>query len=159
MSSAMHEPPFPSCQKPWENENAVPKPLNPGAGSPGVQPEGSRIAGGWKTWRGQVLIAALCPFARGESKSRALERGNGPEEMSPLLLPVSQRSPTGISEAEGRRALLHLTPKWVLPPVPEDQTHEPRVSLASNETFHVFCLLFPLVKPALGRLPLLSGSV
>lgn len=83
-----------------------------------------------------MLITALRPFAEGESKSRECKN----EEMSRwpcLLLPVSLRLPQlqsvlglgGLSEDEGRKALLHLTPKRVPPPISENQNHETGVCL------------------------------
>lgn len=109
---------------------------------------------------GGRCLSLLCALLHGV-RAKA-ERWN--EEMAPRKCPrCSRPRPSAPPPGFRRRRegeLCSTSPQsGVLPPVPEDQTHEPRVSLASNETFHVFCLLFPLVKPALGRLPLLSGSV
>lgn len=84
-----------------------------------------------------MLITALHPFAEGESKSRECKN----EEMCPLALLAPASVPAappplqsvlglgGLSEDKGRKALLHLTPKRIPPPISENQNHETGVCL------------------------------
>lgn len=97
-------------------------------------PKGPGLQGG--LWGRQVLFTALCPFQRVEAKAESEGMRKCP--LWPCsLLPMSLQLPClqsvlglgGLSEEE-RKALLHLMPKWVPPPISENQKYETGVCLA-----------------------------
>lgn len=103
--------PVPSCQNNWEML------------SRGGRGRFSRCAarGVLHSWRVAGAYRCSVPVGTGWQPKQSAGMRKCPRGNAPCAPACPSPAPLGF-QREGRKSLLHLTPKWVPPPIPEDQT-------------------------------------